>query len=358
MITVEKLKELLSRKGESPNLEFKLKYSLTGQGNNKNRDEAAKDIIALANTAGRSADDYAYLIIGAGDDLRPDGTRSREDVRQHGYDGKIFLSIVNDRCAPGLPDLWYEEIEAGGNYYGVIVIPPSPYMHELTRNLDTPKGFWPKGAVLLRRGDGVGAASYREMQVIEREKERLRAVSGIRSEVSELLSKVHSGTAPLAQCVAEALTIAKKLNDSPLERFCVNELRGWVDQSFDDASDGWPKYRLIDVYAGPHSLNMLYAGFAHASNTLDFLRKSEHFQAARMPMRKPLAEIEAQASAEPNKGVGVLTTKRGVVEPGTQYPDDPYHLYFSPHAFANILQGVRAELTEHLVHLLPEARAA
>ncbi len=358
MITVEKLKELLARKGESPNLEFKLRYALTGQGNNKNRDEVAKDIIALANTAGRSADDYAYLIIGAGDDFRPDGTRGSEDVRQHGYDGKTFLSIVNDRCAPGLPDLWYEEIELGGTYYGVVVVPPSPYMHELTRNLDMPKGFWPKGAVLIRRGDGVGAASYKEMQVIEREKERLRAVYGVRSEVSELLSKIHSGTAPLTQCVAEALTVAKKLNDSSLERFCVNELRGWDGQSFDDASDGWPKYRLVDAYVGLHPLNMLYAGFAHASNTLEFLGKSEHFQAARITMRKPLAEIEAQVPAEPNKGIGVLTTKRGVVEPGTQHPDNPCYLYFSPHTFANILQGVRAELTEHLVHLLPEARAA
>ncbi|MGA9997564.1 MAG: ATP-binding protein [Pyrinomonadaceae bacterium] len=157
LIDSSKLQELLGKSDETPNLEFKLKYVLKGPQHSKFLDEITKDILSLANTAGRSKDDFAYLIIGAGDELRPGGVRDKDDVRVYGYDRQQFLQIVNARCAPPVPDLNYAEIEAGGNYYGVVEIPPSPYVHELTRNLDTPKGGWPQGCVLIRRGEKVGA---------------------------------------------------------------------------------------------------------------------------------------------------------------------------------------------------------
>lgn len=94
------LKEILSLNEEQPNIEFKLKYVLSGQGKNKALDELAKDIIALTNTAGRSLKDYAYLIIGTGDKLKPDGSRDHDDVRQYSYDSKQFLQITNARCNP------------------------------------------------------------------------------------------------------------------------------------------------------------------------------------------------------------------------------------------------------------------
>lgn len=250
MINAVILNGLLTMRDEMPKCEFKLRYVLSGQGNNKNRDEIAKDIIALANTAGRSVDDYAYLILGAGDKLDQSGRRNREDVRQCGYDRAAFLSIVNARCAPRLPDLQYEEVELDGNYYGVITIPPSPHMHELTRDLDTPKGVWRRGSVLIRHGDEVGVASFEEMLLMKREKERLHANAAVSAEASALLSKVQSKTTPLSQCVAEALALARKVQHQTLERFCAKELKGWEMTDANEGSEYRPTYRMIEVYAG------------------------------------------------------------------------------------------------------------
>jgi len=175
MLDESRLKELLALTEELPTVEFKLKYVLSGQGKNKALDELAKDIIALTNTGGRNPGDYAYLVIGAGDTLKYDGTRDHDDVRQYGYDSKMFLTIANVRCSPPIPNLSFLQIEIEGRCYGILAIPPSPHMHSLTRDLDTPKGLWRKSSVLIRHRDEVAVASFEEMTVIKREKERLNA---------------------------------------------------------------------------------------------------------------------------------------------------------------------------------------
>jgi hypothetical protein len=174
LIDSTELQALLGKDDETPTIEFKLKYVLTGPDRGKFLDEIAKDLLSLVNTAGRTKDDYAYLIIGAGDKLKPGRVRDKDDVRPYGYSKQQFLNIVNARCVPPVPELNYAAVEAGGNFYGVVEIPPSPYVHELSRNLDTPKGGWPQGCVLIRRGETVGAASPRELVQMEQEKSSWR----------------------------------------------------------------------------------------------------------------------------------------------------------------------------------------
>lgn len=171
LIDTETLRNLLSQE-ESPKLEFKLSY---GQPQNMDKDEVAKDILALANTAGRSIDDWAYLIIGAGNELKPGVARDREDVRQYQHSKSAFLDVTNDRCTPPLPNLHYKEIELDGNWYGVISIPPSPHIHHLVKDLSTKRTTkqertWRRHSVLIRRGDGVGVASPDEIKVMEQQK--------------------------------------------------------------------------------------------------------------------------------------------------------------------------------------------
>jgi hypothetical protein len=79
-MTAETLRALLAHK-EGPTLEFKLEYVFVGPGGDRNRAEVAKDLLALVNTAGRGADEAAHLILGAGDELRADGTRVPKDSR-------------------------------------------------------------------------------------------------------------------------------------------------------------------------------------------------------------------------------------------------------------------------------------
>lgn len=171
MVEAAELKKWLAVKDETLRHEFKLQYVLKGQGNTKHRDELAKDVMALANTAGRTRDDYAYLIIGAGDKLKADGTRDRDDVRAYGYSRKSILDTVNAKCYPSLPDLAYEEVEVEGNHYGVVIVPPSPFRHELSSDLDAASGSWKKGMVPIRRGDEVAPASFQEMTLLNQQKD-------------------------------------------------------------------------------------------------------------------------------------------------------------------------------------------
>jgi len=171
MVEAAELKKWLAIKDETLRREFKLQYILKGQGNTKHRDELAKDVIALANTAGRTRDDFAYLIIGAGNRLKPDGTRDRDDVRAYGYSRESILGIVNVKCYPSLPDLAYEEVEVDGNHYGVVIVPPSPFRHELASDLDAASGSWRKGMVPIRRGDEVAPANFQEMTLLNQQKE-------------------------------------------------------------------------------------------------------------------------------------------------------------------------------------------
>jgi hypothetical protein len=214
MIEAAELKQWLTEKDETTRREFKLKYVLTGQGRSKYLDELAKDIIALTDTAGRSRDDFAYLVIGAGDELRSDGTRAAEDVRPSAYDRQFFLDTANARCHPPIPDLSYAEIEVGGNYYGVVEIPPSPHVHELSRDLDTPKGVWRRGSVLIRRGDGVGVASLQEALLMKEEKERWgRPTVSALARLEEYLTDPAKAAATRRLVIDEAKRLYSALND-------------------------------------------------------------------------------------------------------------------------------------------------
>jgi len=216
MIDEQKLKEFLALKDESPKVEFKLKYELSGQNKSKNLDELAKDLLALTNTAGRAADDFAFLIVGAGDKLKSNGTRDASDVRPSNFSAEQFLSIVNARCTPPVADLRYSVIEHDGNFYGAVEIPPSPYIHELIRNLDTPRGSWHLGAVLIRRGSEIGIATRSEMRQMEREKENWSGVSSDAKPALELLEEfLHDPRKKIAVrrlVLDEAKTLRAELN--------------------------------------------------------------------------------------------------------------------------------------------------
>lgn len=204
----------------------------------------------------------------------------------------------------------------------------------------------------------MGVASFEEMLLMKREKERLHANAAVSAEASALLSKVQSKTTPLSQCVAEALTLARKVQHQTLERFCAKELKGWEQADADEGSEYRPMYRMIEVYAGAGQLNMSYMGFSDASNTLEYLRRSKEFASLKMLMREAISEIEAMAPADPKKGIGTVTTKLKYVNPKAKSPgpDTPLYLYFSPFVFRDILQAVRNELTKHLIDLLPTVR--
>ena len=164
----DKLREILSGY-ENERVEFKLIYAL--KKSPKMKDEFAKDIIALANAAGRKDDDTAYLIVGAGDKLDPGGARQRLNVSESDYNISDLRKLVNMRCTHSI-SLTFEPVELDGSRYGIFTIPLSPYVHHLIKDLDTPTGLWRKHSVLTRIGDQVQVADPREIQRMQKEKEQ------------------------------------------------------------------------------------------------------------------------------------------------------------------------------------------
>jgi hypothetical protein len=100
LIDTDRLRALLAQ-DEGRTLEFKRVYNFNygpPEVLRREKDEAAKDLIALANSAGLSANDTAYLILGADDRRGGDGKRRCYDVRTHGYTAEHFLALVNGAC--------------------------------------------------------------------------------------------------------------------------------------------------------------------------------------------------------------------------------------------------------------------
>lgn len=250
MTDAAKTKNWLAQRDETTRLEFKLKYVLAGPGSSKHKDELAKDIMALANTAGRAQNDVAHLLLGADDKLKSDGTRDREDVRSSGYNRKTFLDIVNARSSPPLPDLNYTEVEVEGNYYGVIEVPPSAFMHQLSRGLDATSGSWRKGMVPIRRGDEVAAATFEEMQLLKAEKDRWNkpALTSL-EEFEEYLTDPTKQAKVRGLVIKEARKLYDALNDAAF-------LKKDDDQRYAAILDRMKEYELL---VGPF-MDLLTAG--------------------------------------------------------------------------------------------------
>jgi hypothetical protein len=150
-MTADELRELLAQ-SEGLKLEFKREYHLNKtppSGVNPQdwrtlvdgqKDELIKDILALTNGNVDTADQTAYLIIGASDHKSPDDSRALFDTRSLELSAQRLLEIVNKACYPPLTDLFCELIELDGYWLTVVTIPRSPFVHETTRQLKPMSG--------------------------------------------------------------------------------------------------------------------------------------------------------------------------------------------------------------------------
>ena len=169
VITPEFLFTLLSKE-EGPTLDFKRKpyliYAEDKMVKDKQRGELIKDILALANGNSIVAGDTAYLVIGADDKKREDGTRTLFDIGDHRLTPRNILDIVNPACEPSLEDVFCDEVEIEGKRLLVITINPTPYLHETTRRLETSDSFFSEHTVFVRHNEGTGIASAKERETI------------------------------------------------------------------------------------------------------------------------------------------------------------------------------------------------
>lgn len=168
----EELQELI-RQPEGLKLDFKRElhkiYQYDLDYRKQQKDELIRDILSLTNGNFGTANQVGYLIIGVGDELKPDGTRDLFNIERT-LNPKQILQRVNSACYPPIIDIHCEIIEFYGKNIFVISIPPSPYLHTTIRELITPK-IYPAGTTFIRRNEEIYPATLEECEVISKDKE-------------------------------------------------------------------------------------------------------------------------------------------------------------------------------------------
>lgn len=140
---------------------------------NRHWNELIKDILALTNGNIGVVDNIGYLIIGVADKLKSDGSRDLFDVGTPSLTSQRLLQRLNDVCHPPIPNILVEIVNLDGSNLLIIAIPPSPYLHETKRALETPsKAVHPLHTVFIRRNEDIGPASTEERLSLFAEKQR------------------------------------------------------------------------------------------------------------------------------------------------------------------------------------------
>lgn len=174
--------------------------------------------------------------------------------------------------------------------------------------------------------------------------------------VSELLSKAQSQSSSLAQCLAEALTLAVRTGNKELEDFCRVELSGWQDNL-----DMIPSYRVAEVYVSKvvGELNMQYLGWGENPGTtvFQFIRQhQDDFLTFRTPIPFSVSKLESQADIDPQKSILSVPYRLGDLDPSVEDPEMAVPGYTHAGIYQSILTAVRQELTFHLLGMMPSVR--
>jgi len=164
----------LLKKMESPTLDFKGEWYKLDSDNPKavenQKGELIKDILALANGNANVAGETSYLVIGVADEINEQGEREIvgvSDIESERISADRILKIVNTVCSPSLENLACDDFFVDEKRIVVITIPPSPYLHEITSKLHTPKRSFDEFTVFVRHGEKISTASTKERIAIE-----------------------------------------------------------------------------------------------------------------------------------------------------------------------------------------------
>jgi predicted HTH transcriptional regulator len=168
------LRNLISS-SESSTLEFKREFydlnSIDQVANKRLKDEMIHDILALANGSISTVGETAYLIIGV--EEKNNDERIVTGIEKNPPSSEDLLKIIKAACTPPLPDLHVDSMTIEGKIVCVITIPFSPYLHETTRKLQTPKTQYSPHVVFIRRNSEIDLANGKERKAIE-ELKRIR----------------------------------------------------------------------------------------------------------------------------------------------------------------------------------------
>ncbi|MFM2433082.1 MAG: hypothetical protein RLZZ511_4296 [Cyanobacteriota bacterium] len=194
----KRLQHLVYNPGETSKMDFKremykigkvpseLSHQEKSEGNKQREDafsEMAKDIIAITNGNIGTSRETGYLIIGANEKLDANGKPTLFDVDYSALPPfKDIRDRVNSFLDTPIAHINFEKFEVDGYKLLAIIMPPSPYLHQLNKQL---LNYSPT-VVLLRRGDGekTHPAKDEEKEIIRGEKRKLLSETGMNAQKS------------------------------------------------------------------------------------------------------------------------------------------------------------------------------
>jgi hypothetical protein len=162
------LAALLSQQ-EGGTLEFKREwYRLEEDPKQKElqKAELVKDILSLANGSVETAGETAVLIVGASDVILSDGSRQLFDVGANLPKSAEILAVVRSFSSPPMDSLQVIPFQHRGTSLFALLIPPTPHVYEITKELKLKSKTFSRYSVFVRRGDSVDLASAKERDAL------------------------------------------------------------------------------------------------------------------------------------------------------------------------------------------------
>lgn len=168
-------------------------------------------------------------------------------------------------------------------------------------------------------------------------------------EIAALLARIQARTSPLAECLADTLAFAEKVQDAELSNFCRHELVGWT------AGEDAPEYRQVDGFLSLFEINPSSIRWAGSSDSVfRYMRQNaKEFKPYTAAIGEATASMEAEAVHQPNEGLFTIRLHWRDIFDDPAHPDAPCIFYAESHAYQTVLRKVREELTRRLIRLLP-----
>ncbi len=322
--------------------------------------EILKDIVAMANSGG------GVIIFGINDDT------SAADFDATGL-LRLDPAKVTDKIAKftgrQFADFQIEGIDRDGRRMAAILVFDAsiPLIFTKAGIYQTQdkrhKIAFREGTIYFRHGAKSEPANSDDLRnIIEREIEKRGNlwIGNLRQnpDIFEILSKIKSQSVPLSQSIAEALTMAIKLNNPDLERFCKYELIGWTREALSEleaSKEPQPIYRLIDAYVTLSKKAKLGSRISKASELFDYMKKhTDRFIPYAMFIRDSVSKIETRMQTEEDDEIVITNVMNRDINSHATNPDAPAFVYFRADSYSKVLKSIRTELIKRLLDLLPK----
>jgi hypothetical protein len=341
-MNTEKFERLISS-DEGRLLDFKREQYKLLNGNLNDLAKFVKDIISFANTI---REEPAYIIIGIDEN---NGQKVFNGLNEH-VDDAIFQDKIKDKVNPR-PNFKYYSFLYDSKRFGIIEIPVEVYSAPLTVVKANLKGL-EVGKVYFRRGSSNSEATGIEAININ---EWITSVIPSHSKlqinqtIASIISKINSSEY-FSPHVSEALAIGKQVVNDDLIKYCVFELTGEHDVSYD------LQYRLMDCFMSTSQvLQPNYPEGTPMSVLWNDMRKDDDFWESKINIGDAINHIESQLrnfkTGASSQFIRVERKEKHFI-PDSKNPELPIHVYWGERSIGAVYERSKQRLVALLTRII------